>query len=161
MAARWSAQEHKTLESLLADGVDTNLLKKHLPERSLNAIHRKALKYDYGVKNVNGDTKLYSGKRTRVHKKKVEEEVLESRKKIVGETRTTTNSSTPTMITFEQTTQNVSDVIVADSTCNFNGDAFIHLYADIGKLLSSEQYKLKCITVTLEDTVLKVSRGTI
>jgi hypothetical protein len=161
MAARWSAEEHKTLESLLADGVDTNLLKKHLPERSLNAIHRKALKYDYGVKNVNGDTKLYSGKRTRVHQKKVEKKPIESKKEIVGETRTTPNSSTPTIITSERTNQNFTDVIVADSAHDFNGDAFMHLYADIEKLLSSEQYKLKCITVTLEDTVLKVSRGAI
>ena len=161
MSARWSAEEHKTLKSLLADGVELNLLKKHLQNRSDNALHRQAQKYGYGVNTIDGVKRLYDDIKTRVHKKKVAEDVLETSKTIVGETRTTTNSSTPTMIILEQTTQNVSDVIVADSTCNFNGDAFMHLYADIGKLLSSDQYKLKCITVTLEDTVLKVSRGAI
>lgn len=161
MAARWSAQEHKTLESLLADGVELNLLKKHLPNRSHDALHCQAQKYGYGVNTIDGIKRLYDGKKTRIHKKKVEEEVTESTNKIVGEIRTTTNSPTPTMVTSEQTTQNVSDVIVPDSAHNFNKDAFIHLYADIGKLLNSERYRLKSITVTLEDTVLTVCRGAV
>lgn len=162
MAARWSAEERETFESLLAEGVDTNLLKKHLPNRTLDAIHCKARKYDYGVKSVNGVTKLYSGKKTRVHKKKVEKKRIESKKEIVGEPRTTTNSSTPTMIAFEQTKQNVSDVIIADSAHDFNGDALKHLYEDISRLLNSALYPCpKSITVTLENTVVTISGGAI
>jgi len=160
MAARWSAEEQKTLESLLADGVELNLLKQYLPNRTDNAIHRQAQNYGYGVKTVNGETVLYFGKRTRNRKKKTEKDVSEeATKKIVGETRTTTNSSTPT--TSEQTTQNVTDVIVADSTDNANKDMFINLYSDIGKLVNSQKYSLKSITVILENTMLTINRGEI
>ena len=160
MAARWSAQEHKTLESLLADGVELNLLKKHLPNRSHDALHRQAQKYGYGVNTVDGVKRLYDDIKTRVHQKKVEEEVAESRKKIIGETRTTTNSSTPTVIALEQTTKNFSDDIVADSACNINGEIFMHIYEDIKKLLNNEKYQhLKSITVSAEDTLLTVYSG--
>ena len=163
MAARWTAEELKTFESLLAERVDTNLLKKHLPNRTLDAIHCKARKYDYGVKTVNGVTRLYSGKKTRVHKKKVEKKRIKPKKEIVGEPRTTTNSSTPTtMITFEQTKQNVSDTIIADSAHDFNGDALKHLYEDISRLLNSELYpRPKSITVTLENMIVTISGGAI
>ncbi|MBS4068963.1 hypothetical protein [Sulfurimonas sp. RIFOXYB12_FULL_35_9] len=123
MAARWSAQEHKTLESLLADGVELNLLKQHLPSRSDNALHRQAQKYGYGVNTINGVKRLYDDIKTRVHKKKVEEEVIETTNKIVGEAGATTNSSTPT--TSEQTTQNVYD-IVSDSASSSNSDELRH-----------------------------------
>ena len=159
MAARWSVEEQKTLESLLADDVELNLLKKHLPSRSHDALHRQAQKYGYGVNTINGVKKLYNGKKTRVHKKKVEEEVTESTKKIVGETRTPETVLEPT--TSESTNKNLSDVIVADFTDNSNNDAFIHLYSDIGKLVNSQKYSLKSITVILENTMLTINRGEI
>lgn len=159
MSARWSAEEHKTLQSLLADGVELNLLKQHLPNRSDDALHRQAQKYDYGVNTINGVKKLYTGKKTRVHKKKVEEEATEDANNTVGETRTTTNNSAPTTVTSEQTTQNVSDVIVSDSTKNSNKDVFIHLCGDIYELLNNEKYRhLKSITASAEDTAFTVSR---
>jgi len=158
MATRWSAEEQETLKSLLADGVEINLLKKHLPNRTDNALHRQAQNYGYGVKTVNGATVLYFGKRTRNRKKKTEEDVSESTKKIVGESRTPETVLEPTT---SECLDNKSDVIVADSANNANKDMFIHLYSDIGKLLNSKQYSLKSITVSLENTVLTVSRGEI
>ena len=158
MAARWSAEEHKTFKSLLANGVEINLLKQHLPNRTDNAIHRQAQNYGYGVKTVNGETVLYFGKRTRNRKKKKTDNASEeATKKIVGDTRSTTNISTPT--TSESTNENLSDVIVADSTHNFNRGAFIHLSEDVCKLLNSEEYTVKNITVTLEDFVFTVCKN--
>ncbi len=154
MAARWTAEELKTLKSLLADGVELNLLKNQLPNRTHDALHRQAQKHGYGVNTIDGIKRFYVGKKTRVHKKNVEDV-----SKAVGETRVTTNNSTPT--TSEQTSKNVSDDIVADSAHNSNKDVFMHLYDDIGKLLNTERYTLKSITLTLEDRVLTVSRGAI
>lgn len=154
MATRWCAEEHKTLESFLEDGVELNLLKKYLPNRTDNALQRKAQKYGYGVNTINGIKKLYINKKTRVHKKNGEDT-----NKVVGGIRVTTNNSAPT--TSEQITENVSDDIVSDSAHNINKDAFMHLYADIGKMLNSELYALTNITVTLEDSVFTVSRGAI
>jgi len=159
MATRWSAEEQETLESLLADGLEFDILKQHLPNRSNQAIHRQVNRNNYGINTISGVKRLYDGKRTRNRKKKTEEDVAESTKKIVGESRATNNSSIPT--TSESTNKNLSDVIVADSTHNFNNDAFIHLYSDIGKLLNSKQYSLKSISVSLEDTVLTINRGEI
>lgn len=159
MSARWSAEEHKTLKSLLADGVELNLLKKHLPNRSHDALHRQAQKYGYGVNTVDGVKRLYDGKKTRVHEKKAEEEATEDANNTVGETRTMNNGSTPTMVTSEQTTQNVSDVMIPDSAHNFNRAAFLHLSDDISKLLNSEHYALKSVSAILEDFVLTVCKN--
>lgn len=157
MATHWSAEEHKTLESLLADGVELELLKKHLLNRSYDALHRQVQKYGYGVNTVNGVKRLYDGKKTRVHTKKVEE-ATEDASKIDSRTALTVQEPT---ITSESTDKNLTDDIVTDSKCNFNRDAFLHLYDDVGKLLNSDQYALKSITVTLNDTVLKICRGAI
>ena len=160
--ANWSKDEDEILSSSLVNGIELQVLEIRLPRRSPSAISRRALIAGYGTKSVNGMKILYSGKKTRVHKKNVEEEVTESRKTVVGETRTTPNSSTPTMITSERTNQNFTDVIVADFAHDFNGDALKHLYEDISKLFSSERYPHpKSITVNLKNTVVTISRGTI
>lgn len=156
MSARWSAEEHKTLKSLLADGVELNLLKKHLPNRSDNALHRQAQKYGYGVNTVDGIKRLYDDIKTRVHKKKVAEVVLETSKTIVGETRTAETVQEPTT---SESLDNSLDVIVPDSAHNFNRAAFLHLSDDISKLLNSEHYALKSISATLEDFVLTVCKN--
>ena len=140
--------------------MEFDTLKKQLPNRSNQAIHRQVNRNNYGINTISGVKRLYDGKRTRNRKKKKNDNASEeATKKIVGDTRSTINISTPT--TSEQTTQNVTDVIVADSTNNANKDMFINLYSDIGKLLNSKQYTLKSITVSLENTVLTVSRGEI
>lgn len=112
MAARWSAEERKTLKSLLEDGVELNLLKEHLPDhRTHNAIHREAQKYGYGVHTSNGIKRLYFGKRTRNRKKRDEEAEM---KPTVEEARTAVTIQEP--IASERTTENFSDVIVPDIT---------------------------------------------
>jgi len=160
MSARWGAEELKTLKLLLAEGVELNLLKQHLSNRSHDALHRQAQKYGYGVKTVDGVRVLYYGKKTRNRKKKADDTSAsnETTNKIVGAKKATTNSIAPT--TSERTNQNISDVIVADNVQNINRDALKHIYDDISTLLSSEHYQqIASITVTLENTVLTVTRG--
>lgn len=110
MAARWSAEGRNTLQSLLTNGVELNLLKEHLPNRTHNAIHREAQKYGYGLKTIGNVARLYTGKKTRNRKKRDEKTEV---KPIAEEARTASTVQEP--ITSERTTQNFSDKSIADN----------------------------------------------
>lgn len=160
--AHWSKYEDEALLSSLVDGIRLEVLEVKLPRRSPSAISRRALAAGYGTKSVNGIKILYEDAKRRNRKSKVavNDDWLNYETEEVDEFQSVRADETSTLNISERTNQNFTD-IVPDSAHNFNRDAFMHLYADIGKLLNSEQYTLKSITITLEDTVLTVCRGAI
>ncbi|MDD5372213.1 MAG: hypothetical protein PHO62_02180 [Sulfurimonas sp.] len=161
--AHWSKYEDEALLSSLVDGIRLEVLEVKLPRRSPSAISRRALAAGYGTKSVNGIKILYEDAKRRNRKSKVavNDDRLNYETEEVDEFQSVRADETSTLNISERTNQNFTEVILADSTKNSNKDAFTHLYADIGKLLNSEQYTLKSITVTLKDTVLTVCRGAI
>jgi len=106
--ASWTAEEHETLIKLLVDGVSIQSLCKALPNRTEGAIVTRSRKQELGLnfRTSRRDGKLYEGvsRRDRTNRK-------EAIQTIVGEPRTTTNSSTPT--TSPETISTESADIVA------------------------------------------------
>lgn len=155
MLLRWTAEERKTLKSLLSDGKEMSVLQKALPNRTPDAIHRQAQKFNFGVETINGVKYMYEGKKTRNRKKKVIE--TEDTRTIVGEARVAVTTPVPT--TLERSEQNLSNDIIADNASNINRSALRHLYDDIQKLLNDTKYSdIQSVTVTLKSTVLTVSK---
>lgn len=160
--SHWSKNEDEILSSSLVNGIELQVLEIKLPRRSPSAISRRALAINYGTKSVNGIKILYEDAKRRNRKSKVSinDDWLNYETEEVDELQSVRADETSTLNISERTNQNFTD-IVPDSAHNFNRDAFMHLYADIGKLLNSERYTLKNITITLEDTVLTVCRGAV
>ena len=149
MAARWSAEERKNFRSLLSDGVELNILKKHFPSRSNDALHREAQKYGYGVKTVQGVKVLYFGKKTRNRKKKADDTSAsnEATDTIVGEKRTATNSSTPTTL---ESLDSLSDSIIPEDYEDSAKSTIIDIYLELDELLNDERFPLlQSLSVTL------------
>jgi len=162
MAARWTAEEHNTLVSLLVDGVSIQSLCNALPNKTEGAIVTRARNTKLGLdfKKTRIDGKLYSGVKRRTKTKKT---ALNTRKEdttIIGAKRVTTNNSAPT--TSERTNQNLSDAIVTDNTININRDSLIAIYDDISALLERKNYTtVKSITVDTDTAVLTLLKGTV
>lgn len=141
MAARWSAEEHNTLVSLLVDGVSIQSLCNALPTKTEGAIvtraRQKSLGLDFRTSRVDG--KLYSGVSRR---KKTKKKAVAT---IVGEPRTATTVQAPT-ITLETINTESDESIAQDS----NREALIAIYNDISALLESENHtSIASITVKL------------
>lgn len=157
MMKAWTQNEHTTLISLLEDGVMIDTLCEAIPTRTEAAIVTRARNKSLGLnfRTSGKDRKLYQGVSRREHRKNANDVNAE---RIIGAKNATTNSIAPTI--SERTNQNISDVIVADNAPNINRDALKHIYEDVNKLLQSEHYQqIASITVTLENTVLTVTRG--
>jgi len=133
MNTGWKIQDIKTLKRLVEDGVKPNLLKKYFSGHSGFSIFCK-LK-ELGFKNTVG----------------YEENTA-------GTSRTTGIVQEPTIIS--ESLDNLSDEIVANNTQNINSDALKHICDDVNNLLHNEKYlQIASITVTLENTVLTVTKG--
>jgi len=153
MAARWTAEEHNTLVSLLVDGVSIQSLCNALPNKTEGAIVTRArntkLGLDFRTSRIDG--KLYSGVKRRTKTKKT---ALNTRKEdttIIGAKKVTTNNSAPT--TSERTNQNFSDESIAQ---NGNKDTLVAAYDAMQALL---QYAdVKSINVTMNDLVISLSK---
>ena len=159
--AHWSKAEDEILSSSLIDEIELQVLEMKLPRRSPAAIARRALSAGYGTKVVDGVKILHKDvqRRNRSYKAVKNDLSVDEYKKVTtaGESRTVPPVNEPTT---SESLDNLPDVIVADNTQNINRDALKHIYDDINTLLSSEHYQqIASITVTLENTVLTVTRG--
>jgi len=133
MAARWSAEEHNTLVSLLVNGVSIQSLCDALQSKTEGAIVTRARKKELGLdfRTSRTDGKLYSGVSRRKHIKKDD-----------AETAGTISTSTKL-----ETINTESDEIVSQ---NSNKDALIAIYGDVSELLKSRSYtSVRSITVKL------------
>ena len=146
MAARWSAEEHNTLVSLLVDGVSIQSLCNALPTKTEGAIvtraRQKSLKLDFRTSRRDG--KLYSGVNRRKHIKNEDGTQEEATAIIIGEPRVTTNNSTP--IIESDYIEKKSDVIVPQDS---NRDALISIYNDIFALIECKNYT-SIVSITVE-----------
>lgn len=116
---RWLSEEIETLSSALTDGIELQTLQELLPQRSPKAIMKKALDFNYRSKTINGITVIKFGVNRRVRRQGRNEVVgetvpTETAITIVGETRVTTNNSTPT--TSSETITTESDASIAQVT---------------------------------------------
>ena len=151
MAARWSAEEHNTLVSLLVDGVSIQSLCNALPTKTEGAIvtraRQKSLGLNFRTSRVDG--KLYSGVSRR---KKTKKKAVAS---IVGEPRTAGTVQKPTITS--ETINTESDESIAQ---NGNRDSLIAIYDDISALLERKNYtSVKSITVDTDTAVLTLLKG--
>lgn len=161
MAKRWIDADRKTLQSLLEEGVELNLLKEHLPNRTHDALHRESQKYGYGVKTVDGVRVLYYGKKTRNRKKKAEDISVTKTvtKTIVGKPRVAGTTQEPT--TSKQTTENVTDSIIAENYEDSAQSTIFNIYPELDKLLNNSRYPLlQTLSITLKcGSSVSVSKG--
>ena len=159
MAARWSAEEHNTLVSLLVDGVSIQSLCNALPTKTEGAIvtraRNKKLGLDFRTSRIDG--KLYSGVKRRTKTKKT---ALNTRKEdttIIGAKKVTTNNSAPT--TSERTNQNFSDESIAQ---NGNREAYIAIYENFSTLIESENYSSVEVSAVISDgTAITISKNNV
>ena len=159
MAARWTAEEHNTLLSLLVDGVSIQSLCNALPNKTEGAIVTRARNKKLGLdfRTSRTDGKLYSGVKRRTKTKKT---VLNTRKEdttIIGAKRATTNNSAPTP--SERTNQNFSD----ESITQKNGiEAYIAIYNNISTLMESGNCtSVKISAVTSAGLTITISKDSI
>jgi len=152
MAARWTEKEHSVLTSLLEDGVRVQTLCEAIPTRTEAAIVTRARNKKFGLnyRTSGKDRKLYKGVSRRYQR--TDDKGIKDKARAVGAAQMPNTS--------ERTTERFSDVIVADSAYNINSGVLKHIYEDVTKLLHSEHYQqIASIAVTLENTVLTVTKG--
>ena len=147
MAARWTAEEHNTLVSLLVDGVSIQSLCNALPMKTEGAIVTRARQKSLGLdfRTSRRDGKLYSGVNRRKHIKNEDGTQEEATTTIVGELRVATTTQVPT--TTSETINTESDVIVPQDS---KRDALISIYDDISALIECKNYTSIVSSITVK-----------
>lgn len=141
MATRWTAEEQKTLNNLLENGLEVNTLMEAFPNRTKDAILIRARANGFGSKKTNGVSTIKVGVNRRVCANERLEEITGD------ENSATTNSPSSTV---SELTINESNASIADNTENINRDDFLAIYEDISALIKSNNYtSLKSISVEL------------
>jgi len=101
---KWTATEQETLQNLLTDGILLDHVHSNFPNRTRDAVYRRANLLGYGKKmDKKGITRLFFGKKARTVYKK---------NKIVGEPRTVSAVQEPTKQL--ESVQDFSNDIIAD-----------------------------------------------
>ena len=158
--ARWTAEEHNTLLSLLEDGVLIQTLCDAIPNKTEGAIvtraRNKKLGLDYRTSRKDG--KLYEGVKRRQKTKADIGEVSSERTTIVGEVRVTAITQEPTK--SERTNQNISDDIVTNNSTDITKNEFISIYDEITSLFSNSKFHtLQSISIATSSETITVVKN--